>query len=203
MIGSYNKKMKYLLLFICFFSQSSLAQIKPVLKCLGQEEATYHKNKISGALLNLNKKMISELIQMSRTLELKKKYRSIICHHEIFPPSVALLYVVLHDQEKAFAIKTHPDDVIEISKDEKTIEEVIAKSIDSFFSFIDDLQMQASEPDCVLAKIPALKNIYLKTRYTLEDVGPKAILNEIENLEQIMKSLLKKDLLMNCPKKRP
>lgn len=191
--------MKIFLVFISLFYLFQLnAAEKNFLKCLGKEELEYHQKKISGAYLNLNKHMISEFIQMSSTLDIKDPIQQQICEAKDFSVSLSLLYYILKLQEKAFILKSDKEDITERSKDKKTIQEVIKRSLFALISFIDDLQMHATIPNCYVNSIPELKNLYIKGRYILEDVGAKNLLNEISDIKSVLKQLIDKNLSQKC-----
>ena len=203
LIGSYNSFMKLLIVIVIFCSTLAFSKSKPLLKCLGTEEAQYHKLKISGAYLNLNQKIISDFVQMSDTLDINSKFLKEVCQHPEFPPSLSLLNIILKHQEKAFIISAHKKDIALLSKDKKTITEVLRRGFYSFLEFIDDLQTQVSKPNCIVNSIPELKIFYLKTRYTLEDTGYKMALKDIKDIEFMVKKLNSKDLIKACSQSQP
>lgn len=184
--------------FFLLFGALSFSSEKAFLKCLGKEELHYHKNNIGGPDINLNKKIIGEFIQTSETLSLKDKFQKKICNSKKFRPSLMTLYIILKYQDAAFALRAHKQDIAQHSKDIKTRGEVIKNSFFALIDFINDIQARAKKPDCIIRKVPELKNLYIKSKYTLEDIGVRKIINEISDLENIFDQISDPDILKGC-----
>lgn len=176
----------------------SFASEKKFLKCLGEEELNYHKKNLGGAYINLNKMMITEFIQMSETLSLKEKFQNKICQNKTFQPSLMTLYIILKYQEAAFSFHASERDVVQNSKDKKTMNEVINRSFFALTNFIDDMQSRAIKPNCIIDQIPELRELYKKARYTLENIGTRRTIAEIKNLKKLIEKLSSKETRQAC-----
>lgn len=191
--------MKFFLLISIFFSSLSFgATNKSFLKCLGKEEQYYHTKKLSGPYFKLNQKLISEFIQLSDTLTIKSRFQKKICNDKDSLPSMTLLKLILTHQAQIFQSLAHKNDVSQRSMDKRTSKEMSSMAVFALISFINELQAQAKKPNCVIGKIPELKEFYSLTRYTLEDQGVLRLLETLKDLESIFKKLNDKTYLKNC-----
>lgn len=185
-------------LITLFLNSMAYGNNKEFLKCLGEEESYYHKKKLAGAYVQLNKKLISEFIQLSDTLTIKKQYQNEICNNKNILPSLNLLKLILIKKESLFISLATSGDTVQKSMDHRTKNELTIMGAHTLINFINELQGQASKPNCILNKVPELKDFYLKTRYTLEDQGIISLLNGLKNIDLIFHKLNDKNLLNNC-----
>lgn len=192
--------MKGFLLIIAFLASNSYASNNKFLKCLGQEELYYHQQgKTPGAVQKLTEKLISEFIQISDTLTIKSRFQSEICNsNSKTPPSLVLLQLILTHKEKIFITKAPKDSVKQRSMDQRMMKEITLNGFNAFKTYINQLQAQAKKPNCIINKIPALKDFYFKTRYTLENQGIRKLILEIKNIDAVFKKLNNKNILDKC-----
>jgi hypothetical protein len=192
--------MKFLLsiFLILFLSVHAQAQSKEFLKCLAQEELQFHKQKVGGAYYKLNQKLISELIQMTKTLTLKEKYQEQICNAPKKLVSLTLLKLMMIHKEDLFISYAPKGDLSMRSVDNQTKTEIVHESMKAFIHFINHLQAQTEKPNCLITKNKELYNLYLKARYTLEDQGLRQLINEVKDLEAIFDFISNRKNLLNC-----
>ncbi len=168
------------------------------LKCLGAEELHYHNSKLNGAYQRLNQKIISEFIQLSRTLTIKDKYQKEVCKTPNSLPSLILLKLLLTKRESLFISSANKLDISQTSIDQGAMKEVTKEGFRIFVSFINDLQAMSNTPNCIIKKIPELKEFYFKSRYTMEDTGLRRLVDELGDLGPIFKKLNNKNILKDC-----
>lgn len=190
--------MKYLIVLVLTLLFQSHVFADNILHCLGAEESYYHKNKVSGAYYRLNSELIGKFIQLSKTLKIKRKFIQNICHNNLTTPSMALLQVLLTHHEKAFYSLATKQDIKQRAADMSTIKEITNMAHYAFTHFIDRLSSQVKKSGCIINKIPELKKLYKKSRYTLEDQGLKKLIHEIKDLEGVFKKLNNKIILKGC-----
>lgn len=187
----------FILLFFCFSTSLSFAS-QDVLKCLGQEEKFYHKKRLGGALLKINKSLISEMLQISETLEIKPKYVSEVCNSKKFSESVQLLKLILREKDNLFIFKSAPGDVVQRSQDERAIKEIINRSAFLFIKLINHIQSDFKQANCVIKEIPQIRTFYHSARYILEDEGIEKLLPEPNQINSIFDALFSKKLREKC-----
>jgi len=190
--------MKYILVLTILFSSASFAANKQFLKCLGQEELFYHTKKVAGPYKKLNEKMISELVQISRTLTIKTKYQDEICTNKNYPPSMVLLKLLITKKQKIFLSLTSRLDVKQRSMDKRTMTEIVHNAGQTFVNFVNNLQVISGKPNCIVKNIPDLKLFFVKSRYTLEDEGILKLISEINDIDNLFKKLNQKGILKKC-----
>lgn len=141
-----------------------------LLKCLGAEEERYHKLKISHARAKLNTEVITDLAQTSE-LSLKDQYYKEICgSQEKYPAERVLEMQLLHGTE-----------IFEIYGNNREIKHALLveyqKSLPQvFLRHLGNLQAELETPNCLDEKIPALKRIKEKIKYTEEETSGNALL---------------------------
>ncbi len=187
----------YLVIFLYLTSLQSFAS-QNFLKCLGQEEKIYHKNKKAGALLRINQDLISEMVQLSETLDLKEGFKTEICLAENYPSSIELLRLMLKEQKNLFEIKTASGDVVQRSQDLSAIQELLTKSAYLFIKLINHVQSGFSKANCVIESIPEVAFFYRNARYILEDKGIEELLPKKDKIDIIFKKLFSKELSQKC-----
>jgi hypothetical protein len=190
--------MKLILITFLLSSVCAHAQNRHFIKCLGQKEAFYHKNKISNAYQKLNARLISTFIQMPQTLSVKEKYQVEICSSQTRYPSMVLLKNIILKQDKLFKSFSDKNDITTKSLNKMAINDILKKAYNLFISLIDDLQAQSNKANCILNQVPELKRFYKQTRYTLEDQGLKKIIFEIKHLEKILLKFERNQISTKC-----
>jgi hypothetical protein len=188
----------FLLLSFIFTTLSHASPNKEFLKCLGDEEQYYHKNKLAGPYLTLNKRLISEFIQLSDTITIKRKYQDIVCKSPNTFPSVTLLKLILIHKGNLFVSLAKKNDIVNRSMDERTTDEMSNMAVYALIDFINNFQAQSKKPNCIITKIPELGKFYEQTRYTMEDQGISRLLVTLKDIEGIFKKLGDKNLLKDC-----
>ncbi len=179
-------------------SASAKSKAKDVLFCLGQEEKIYHTKKVGGALPKINQNLISEFVQISETLEIKKKYLNLICNGTPYPPSISLLYYMLKYQEEIFHSSAQKGDIVKISLDKSTIEDLITMGSFQFIKLINLIQAQYKKPGCLLEHIPEMKPLYYRAGIIMQFVGIRKLLSEIKNFDHAFDTLLNYKSLKDC-----
>jgi hypothetical protein len=188
----------FLLLTFLFTTLAYGSPNKGFLKCLGQEEHHYHKNKLAGPYLKLNQKLISEFIQLSETITIKKTYQDEICKNPNALPSVTLLKLILIHQENLFVSLATKNDIVNRAMDKRTTKEMSNMAVYALVDFINNFQAQSKKANCITTKIPELAKFYEQARYTMEDQGVLRLLKTLKDIEGIFKKLNNKNLLKDC-----
>ena len=179
--------MKIITLLLLAYSTTALATPKPYMVCLGKEEAYIHKNKIGGAYYKLNQTIISALVQLSDTTQMKPKSLNLICSKRFV--SLELLKLLITEEESIFFSTKGNRNIRQLSVDKHSIKELNEKSINIFISFINSIQAQLKGPHCLTKKIPELNKFFEQIRYTLEDVGVNTIIKTLKNPKAIFEKL--------------
>ena len=156
-----------------------------VVRCLGLEEAQFHKTKKMGALFDLNQKMIGEVTQLMNT-DAKPEYKKKICMAQ--SPSWAMLEVLLLDPKNWWVIEAETlQKQPYLSKE--LVNELNELSFELFIHFIQALQIDAPMAGCLENKVPELKPLFYKVKYLQEDVSTKDLLPNHATLTLIFKKL--------------
>lgn len=184
-------------LFFILLMQPAWAKPKQFLICLGKEEAYYHKNKLGGAYSKLNQQMISAVVQLSHAIGLNAEYEKQVCSKKFV--SLELLKFLLIGQKPIFIISTSMGKNIQQNAvNNNAIKELHEKSVHIFIDFILSIQSQMNKADCLVKKIPELKEFMDDLRYTIEEVGPQKIFKKIKKPEVVFKKLQKISLKSKC-----
>jgi len=174
-------------IFILLLSFSALAKPKDYIYCLGQEEAFIHKNKIGGAYTKLNKEVISALVQMSTTINMKKKYVQQICNKNF--SSLEILRLLMTRPGKVFYTTQSAKRIAQYTIDKNSMVDISDRSVFIFIDFLNAIQSQMKKSDCLLTKIPELKTFFKEMRFILEDVGIKRVMKSLGNPDIIFDKL--------------
>lgn len=156
-----------------------------LLKCLGEEEERYHKMKVSHSRARLNTEVITDLAQTGE-LSLKSQYYREICGSQEKYPAERLLEMQL----------LHGTEIFEIYGNNREIKYALLveyqKSLPQvFLRHLGNLQSELETPNCLDKKIPALKRIKEKIKYTEEETSGNALLplkKEVKTTFQALKS---------------
>ena len=190
--------MKLILCLFIGFSYISNAASQDILKCLGQEEKLYHKKRVGGAMLKINKDLIGEMLQISSTLDIKANFKEEICSTEKYTPSIKLLKLLLREKENLFVFKSPPGDVIQRSQDQSAIDELVTKSAFLLIKLINHIQSEFKQPNCIEKELPSVRFFYKATRYTLEERGIEKILPHPGIIDAIFEKLFSDELRQKC-----
>lgn len=167
------------------------------IKCLAQEEARIHKSKSLNAYAELNKTLLSEVVQLSTTVRMDKGLEKIICSSKNKTPSYDLLGNLLIGV-KVFHSTAHFRDIKQTALDNSTIKELTKQSNYIFIRFITNLQADSSKAYCLKKKFPKLRDFLYKAQYTLENIGITQLKSEISDLKGLFKRLRSTKALDDC-----
>lgn len=164
-----NALRQFTILIILVFPSLVNASSTSLLKCLGLEEERYHLKKITNARSKLNTEIINDLAQTGE-LNLKDEYFQIICHKNEPHPAERLLEMQL----------LHATELFDFYGDNKEIKRALLleyqKSLPQLFlRHLGNLQSELSGPNCLDQKIPELKKIKEKIKYTEEEISHNVI----------------------------
>lgn len=182
------------------FLLSSSVYAEQHIKCLGRAEANIHRLKIGGAYTTINQLMIGELIQMNNTIKLRKTVLNEVCSSKTPFPSLVLLECLLVNKEKCFLQKISANDTLQKAINDESIKEIVNNAPMLFIRFINSIQAQLNEANCLTKKIPELEKFYYKTRYTLEDTSYEKLISEIKNLPDVFVKLQSPKIFNACKK---
>ena len=190
--------MKYFLLILTLItSLNSIASDNYLLFCLGQEEKIIHQKKQSGAYNKLNREMISELLQLPKTVKLNDKYLEVVCDKNNSFKSLSLLKFILL-RGNTFYSSVDTNSIKEYAIDMRLIKQLKIDSIKLLIIFINAIQAESPKVDCLQKKIPELRVFYQNGRYLLEDVGFKDLIENKHNYELIFKKITAPNLFKDC-----
>lgn len=158
--------MPYFILFITLFCPIIIqAENNSLLKCLGSEEERYHKNKVNHSRARLNTEIITELAQTSE-LTLKDHYYQTICGKSEKYPAERLLEMQLLNGSDIFEFLGSNREIkyALIIEYQKSLPQMLLRHLGN-------LQSELETPNCLDRKIPALKKIKEKIKYTEEEIS--------------------------------
>lgn len=155
-----------MIIFGNFISKAS-SQNKDILKCLGNEEKSFHKMKKSGPIYELNQKLIAEIIQIPE-LQLKSDFFSLICLKSQESPSLNLLeYSVLRGEMIFSASKESTE--LQKSMSKSMTQDYLESSREILLSLISSIQTLSPTPHCLEENFPELKDFFVELKYLQED----------------------------------
>lgn len=185
---------KFFILFFLLISTKNFAAepLNKILVCLGNEELQYHKKKYTGPTYELNKTLISKMIQLNKSANIKDKYINEICNSET--PSLTFLKLVL-TKKSIFHVDSLGNDLNDnIAK--SSIDDIRDSSPQIFLNFITYLKSISPSAYCLEKQIPEIDSMfnnvrYLEGEYSLRSIMQtdnrvSVILNKIKNWEAII-----------------
>lgn len=175
---------KTLLLFT--LTASALAAPKEYLFCLGQEEKLIHTQRLNPARKLLNEKIISLALQLTSSVSLNKNYLPIICKSKT--PSLVMLKLMLN-KSNLFKINVPELDKNPFYLAQGSIKEINEQSIYLFLEYLNHLKSLNKDPNCFKKYFPKLNKVLDDAVYTFEEVGSKALLKSMGDLDEIFKKL--------------
>lgn len=193
--------MKFITLFIVFFSANLFAASNDVLKCLGREEAYIHKNKIGGSFKSLNQAMIGELILLGKSLSLAPSLENELCSKETIFPSFILLEKILNDGARTLTYRSGSLTSTKDFSDRQTVRELNKNIFDIFIDFLTKLQAEVNDPHCLTRQFPELKEFYIQAQHVYEEQGSKRILSNFRTLPKLLKSIKSSEWKKSCQTK--
>jgi hypothetical protein len=168
----------------------ALAQGRPLtsqlLRCLGEEEKALHQSKTTGAVYDLNQRIIGELILING-LEGSPALLKLACDSKRSSSVMVMREMLLHPKDW-YVLKTQSNPM------EKSISAELVKDLNSLvpevlLSYISMLQAEAATPDCLEKNIPGLKKLHLDVRFLQEEVDLTKITEGEKRLEKIFAAL--------------
>lgn len=180
--------MKVLIFAILITLISSHAMANQFLKCLGQEEAYIHRNKVGGTYNKLNQALIEQLLMFQETVHMRAELEKKICSKpEDFPSLEVMKHVFLGTE--IFYTTYKKSSLREYSIDQSAISDFREQSKYIFVNFLTDMLSEVKDPHCLVKKFPELKDFFLKTKYILEDVGIEQLVKEIKDKNKMFNQL--------------
>lgn len=149
-----------------------------LLKCLGAEEERYHKARVHHSRAKLNLEIISELAQYG-DIRIKENYFQVICHPKEKYPAERLLEMQLKHGQELYDFYGNRAN-LEIIKG--MLAEYHKQLPQMFLRYMGNLQAELKKANCLDQKIPELKKIKEKIKYTEEDLSTQSVIalrNEI------------------------
>lgn len=190
-------------LIVCLFISTTQVAISrptnnPLLKCLGQEELTLHKRKITGSAYHLNQWLISALINAS-SIQLKSQYMTKVCKKNELSTSLSFLKIMLLEGMDIFQTSK----LTGVAKEYQlqSLRNFIAEAPHLFFRFLSYLQSSLKYPRCLREEIPELQKM-LDRFQRLEDVAPQYFLKDKKLIMKIFKRLNKIDSIVETCKSK-
>lgn len=168
--------MKYSAIFLLVLTLSpslKAREQRQLLKCLGQEEKRFHLKKEAGPVVDLNQRLISELVQIPHIMIGPEDYME-ICTGEKASESWKLLELSLRKGTDLFMI---PENVqgMQRSMTEGMIEDYVTGSKEILLKFIAQIQTIAPTPTCLKEEIPELEQFFTEIKYLETDLDLKKI----------------------------
>lgn len=182
----------YKLIIPLFFALLSInAQSKPkkFMLCLGQEEASFHKNKVGGYVYKLNQDIISALVQLRSSIEMDKKFTESVCSAR--HPSLKVLEYLMIGEEVFKSNYSKMRSPRKFAIDQSNLDELREHSATLFIKFVTHIQSSLPKANCIQKKIPELVPFFEQMQYILQDVGIKRVMDSIKEPKKVFKKLQK------------
>lgn len=146
---------------------------RQLLKCLGEEEKSFHLNKETGPLYDLNQRLISEMIQIPKA-ELATSYFKEMCAKGSGSAALKLLELSIREGKEIFQV---PDTIQGSQRQvaQSMIDEYIEQTKEIFLSFLSQIQTIAPTPTCLKEEIPQIDAFFIDIKYLQEDIDLKKI----------------------------
>jgi hypothetical protein len=180
-------KLTFVALFFLINSSLFAADhtVERLVKCLGKEEAKIHKNKLGGAVYELNQRLISELIMFNK-IEVVPNIINDICSYEgkVFP-SVKLLEHLINKQEQFFII---PRRLPAVDKEilQATVTEFLDLLPEIFYMYIAQVQAVSARPACLEDHVPALKELNRDIKALEQDIPARQLMSKNKIASKVM-----------------
>jgi hypothetical protein len=168
-----------------------LAQPRPLtshlLRCLGAEEKAFHTAKRTGALFDLNQKLIGELILVNG-IEGSEVLLREACELPGGSPSVALLRELIL-RPKGWYRFTAETSAVESNISQELVIDLNAGASEILMQFLGQLQAEAPTPDCLEKYIPGVKKLYADVKWLQEEMDTAKITAGQQKLTAIFEQL--------------
>jgi hypothetical protein len=185
--------MKLFILLSLSLTSSLLAASRPHLICLGQEEVKIHKLKDTGPYYKLNQEMISNMLQLNETVQLRNQFLKEVC--ESSNTSFKILELIFSNERSVFTSTASKNDIQQRSMDNFSINELKMRSFKVLINFLTRQQSIYTDPKCLKNKVPEIISFYENATHLLSEIGVENTLKTIKNKKLFFKKL--KDLPKN------
>jgi hypothetical protein len=192
--------MKLFTYIFFLISLNLLAASRPYLICLGQEEAKIHKLKLTGPYYKLNQEMISNLLQLNDSIDMKPEILKRVCADEM--TSLAILETILAKKGLLFFSAAVKSNVQQTSMDNLSIEELKARSFKVFINYLTRLQSNFDDPNCLKKRVPEIQSFYENAQHLLIEVGIEGTLDTIRSSSDFFKKLKNLPMGPKCFEKK-
>ena len=153
-----------------------------VLKCLGKEEKALHLRKETGAVYDLNQRLIGELVLINR-IDAETSLLKRICTMK-GSPSIGLLEGMLISP-KGWSAPASTGNGVEDSIQKGLIDDLNQGLPEILLNFLGQLQAESPNATCLNEKIPGIKSMNEEVKWLQEEVDLTKITNRKERLEKI------------------
>jgi hypothetical protein len=188
--------MKLFILLFFIQTTSLLAVSRPHLVCLGQEEVNIHKKKDTGPYYKLNQEMISTMLQLNETIQIKNQYLKEIC--EASNTSFKILELIFSHNGDIFISTAAKNNIQVRSMDKFSIDELKARSFKVLINFLTRQQALYTDPHCLKKKVPEILSFYENATYLLSEIGIENTIKTIANKKVFFKNLKNLPKRANC-----
>lgn len=154
-----------------------------LLRCLGVEEKRFHAKKQTGAVYDLNQRLIGELVMINK-IEGQKVLLDRICDKKSYSPSVGLMEAMLlmpYNWAAPGKTGTEIQDTIQ----RELIKDLNAGMPEIFLNFLGQLQAESPTPQCLNEKIPSIKSLNEDVKWLQEEVDLDKITGKRKRLQSI------------------
>lgn len=166
------------------FGQKSYS-VSSVLKCLGNEEKQYHKNKTRSPLYFLNQEVISYFVELTES----KFHDPLLKSRCPSPTSYYLIKrIILHPSEHLKEIQEKK--LVSIPKTDQEVFQ--KKAIRILLNFLNETQKKETKIDCLKSSSESYKKLFQNMFYFEENISELDVLlprKEINNLFEDISAL--------------
>jgi hypothetical protein len=191
------KKINVLIFFLLSVNIYAQTSNSTILKCLGAEEFQYHKSKYTGPLYTLNKNLISNLLQVDKSIRVREKYLTQVCKSS--EPSLSFLKILL-TKKRIFRVISKDND-LDDNVARGSVEIVLKNAPSIFLKFLSNLKASAPTPNCLEKQIPEIDKLFTEIRYLEKEYSLDKIIHSNNRIKTILSKLKKwKKIIAICKK---
>lgn len=158
------------------------APASQLLKCLGMQEKVFHQKKLSGALYELNQRMIAELVQLSG-IDGNSSIVDQVCRSQR-EGALYLLEAILLDANNWYIIRAQSSS-LGTSLSQELVKELNLSGPELLLNFLGLLQMESPTLDCLEKNIPGVGQLYLEVKWLQEEIDIHKIAGKKSRLAKI------------------
>ena len=176
------------------------APVNPLLKCLAQEEAQIHQQKLYNHRYHLNQEFFNSLASDAYVYLKEDLFERICQKNAHFGPAENLLFILLTEGQKAFSFK---EENYHLQK--ASVSNLLELLPQLLFQYLSNLQAQAPTPDCLEKNIPEAKYFMEQFRYLEGEIPTSQILGNKDKIRRLFEALKNYQQMFNrCqkPKKK-